>query len=36
MVCSFSNSIDGSLEDEELFADQLKEYIGFADSIKFA
>ena len=33
-ICSFSTSIDTLLEDEEQFADQLKEYYAFGDSLR--
>lgn len=32
--CSFSQSVDGILDEEEQYADQLKEYLAFADSLR--
>ena len=32
--CSFAQSVDGILEEEEQYADQLKEYLAFADSLR--
>ncbi|XP_064614027.1 sorting nexin-4-like [Liolophura sinensis] len=31
----FANNVDGILDEEEQYADQLKEYLGFGDSLRF-
>ena len=33
--CRYASSIDSLLEEEEQFADQLKEYYGFGDSLRY-
>ncbi len=34
LIFSYASSIDTIIEDEEQFADQLKEYYGFCDSLR--
>lgn len=34
ILSSYSQSIDAILEDEEQFADQLKEYYAFGDALR--
>lgn len=33
-VSRFANNVDGILDEEEQYADQLKEYLGFGDSLR--
>lgn len=33
--CRYAASIDAMLEEEETFADQMKEYLYFADALRF-